>query len=121
MTTTRTFNPPEIVISKNGNQLVKKPNGYYAVYVTKGKRALANLQTTNFALAEQRRDLLFADWLEQGAKYREPKTPQQKVLDKPNRYIYYRDPWIVRVGKKMVGTTTTKKEAQALLDNFLKQ
>ena len=77
MTTTRTLNPPEIVISKNGNQLVKKPNGYYAVYVTNGKRALANLQTTNFALAEQRRDLLFADWLEQGAKYREPKTPQQ--------------------------------------------
>jgi len=110
-----------VTLSSRGKQLVKKPNGYYAVYYRNGKRALHNLDTKDLGVAQDRRATLFMELVDQGAVYRQPRSHQEKAKDKPNRYIYYREPWLVRVGKKLVGTASTKKEAQALLDNYLNQ
>lgn len=75
---------------------------WYAIYYVGPDQRRKSLGTDDEDKALILRDEFFKMLLAKGAKPYAKRTPQQKVLDKPNLYIYERPPYFFRVGGKVL-------------------
>lgn len=66
------------------------------------------------------RDRIRAGLVAGGATIQKARTVEEKILSKPDLYIYRQLPYRVQIGDKLVGQYATKREAETARDTYLK-
>lgn len=94
-------------------------NRWYVCYYRDGKPAKLSTGTDDFEEAKKARDAFYAEARASGAKTVGYRTAKDKVDSDPDKYIYRRKPFIVRIAGKCIGEAETVVEARALRDAHL--
>lgn len=106
--------------SKGQSAMVQVRGVWFALYYKDGKTFRRSLRTGNKKDAIKFRDQFFSDLLADGSTIYTGRKAQQKILDKPDLYIYKRPAYSVVVKGKLLGFTDSKEEAITMRDTYLK-
>ena len=100
--------------------MVRVKNVWFALYYRNGKTLRKTLKTTDKEEAIRARNSFFAELVSEGATTYTKRTAQDKVIDKPNLYIYERPPYIFKVGGKVLFEGWDRGEVEKARDAYLK-
>ena len=117
-------NTPMIEIpdtSKGQRAMVRVNKVWYAIYYVGVDQRRKSLGTTDEKEAKDLRDAFFRELLQKGANPYVKRTPQKKVLDKPDLYIYTRPPYQFKVKGKVIFESWDKEEVRKVRDKWLKK
>ena len=92
---------------------------WFALYYRDGKLRRRSLRTSNKNDALLFRNYFFNDLVKDGATIYTGRKPQDKVLDKPNLYIYERAPYQFKVKGKVLCESWDRSEVERARDKFL--
>jgi hypothetical protein len=104
--------------SKGQSAMVNVKGVWFALYYKNGKVLRRSLRTGNRKDAIKFRDQFFSALLAGGATIYTGRKPQDKVLDKPNLYIYERPPYQFKVKGKVLCESWDRCEVEKARDNF---
>ena len=101
-------------------QMFVGANGVWrAYYYVNGHQQRVSLRTRDEKIAASRRDLLHKELIGRGARWREKQTVDERVLRRENLYIRERDPFVVSVQRRIIGSAKTLVEARKIRDRYL--
>lgn len=104
--------PPEG--SRSRHMFINEHGIWVAYCYRDGKQWRRSTGERDFVMARSWRDRWFAEL----RKHHGASDIQRKVSK--DAYIYQRDPFVVRVMGRYVGSAPTKREARTMRDNYLK-
>ena len=107
--------------SKGQRAMVRVNKIWYAIYYVGVDQRRKSLGTTDEKEARDLRDAFFHELFQKGAIPYVRRTPQKKVLDKPDLYIYTRPPFLFKVSGKVLFESWDKEEVRKVRDNWLKK
>ena len=105
--------------SKKQKAMVLIGASWYARYFKNGKEFRKALGAADEKLAIRRRNKFFRELVQQGATIKPRRTPQEKLLDKPDLYIYSRPPYQFKVKGKVLLESWDEKEVREARDTWL--
>lgn len=113
---------PQIQIpdtSKGQSAMVQVRGVWFALYYKDGKVLRRSLRTGNFKDAVKFRDQFFSDLIADGSTIYTGRKAQQKVLDKPNLYVYARPPYQFKIKGKVLFESWNRSEVEKARDVYL--
>ena len=112
----------EIPSTAEGQQaMVKIGKIWYALYYKGVDQRRKSLGTSDHKEATVLRDAFFQHLLQKGAIPYVKRTPQKKVLDKPDLYIYSQYPYFFKVKGKILFESWDKEEVRKVRDKWIKK
>jgi hypothetical protein len=93
---------------------------WHAIFYRDKTQCRKNLKTGDREEATKLRNKLFKTLIKEGATVRGPRTVADKIIDKPDLYIYKRPAYSVVIKGKLVGFAETYEEALSLRTEKLK-
>jgi hypothetical protein len=103
-----------------GKGLIYVKGVWFAAYRRNGKAARKSLKTDSPSVATLRRNKFYKSLADQGASIYRGKTVKDKLVNKPDLYIYTRKPFIVQIKGKIIAECDTIEEAYAARDEHFK-
>jgi hypothetical protein len=107
--------------SKGQSAMVLVKGVWFALYYKDGKVLRRSLRTDNRKDAIKFRDQFFSDLLADGSTIYTGRKAQQKVLDKPNLYIYERPPYQFKVKGKVLCESWDRSEVEKARDEYISE
>ena len=99
--------------------MVKVIGVWFALYYKGGKPRRRTLRTSNRKDAVKFRDQFYSDLLADGATIYAGRKAGDKILDKPNLYIYERPPYQFKVKGKVLCESWDRADVERARDAYV--